>query len=70
MADAGTRSLTGEFKVGARVEVRHAAGPRLANKHGTVIGCGKYPDAVRVILDGAKSPVTLHKKYLSLEVAS
>jgi hypothetical protein len=70
MADAGTRSLTGEFKVGARVKVSHAAGPRLASKHGTVIGSGKYPDAVRVILDGAKTPITLHKKYLSFEVAS
>ena len=60
-------SSTDEFKVGARIKVGDAAGPRLASKRGTILGFGKYPDAVRVKLDGSKFPITLHKKYLSLE---
>ncbi len=68
--DAGTSSPTAEFKVGARVKLSDAAGPRLANRHGTVVGAGMYHDAVRVILDGSKTSLTLHKKYLSIEAAS
>ena len=69
MADAGTSSSS-EFRVGARIRVGDAAGPRLASKHGTVLGHGKYRDAVRVKLDSSKFPITLHKKYLSLEAQS
>ncbi len=65
-----TPSLTAEFKVGARVKVSSAAGPRLATKRGIVIGSGRYRDAVRITLDGSKPSMTVHKKYLSLEGAS
>ena len=57
-------SSTGELKIGSRVRVTDAAGPRLASRHGSVVGPGKYIDAVRVKLDGSKFPITLHKKYL------
>ena len=59
-------SLTPEFQVGARITVNNEAGPRLARRQGVVIGSGKYRDLVRVTLDGAKSSMTLHRKYLSL----
>jgi hypothetical protein len=77
MADAqqanrsDTPSVTSEFKIGERVKVNSTAGPRLSGKHGTVIGTsGKYCDAVRVMLDGSKTAITLHKKYLSFEAGS
>ncbi len=63
-------SLTAEFKIGARVKINGEAGPRLASKHGIVIGFGKYRNAVRITLDGAKTSMTLHKKYLNSEEAS
>jgi len=61
---------TAEFKIGARIKISSAAGPRLASKQGIVIGSGRYPDAVRITLDGSKTPITLHRKYLSFEEAS
>ena len=60
-------SSTSEFKIGARVKVSEAAGPRLASKHGVILGPARYYNAVRVKLDGSKFPVTLHKTFLSLE---
>lgn len=65
-----TPSLTREFQIGVRITLKNEAGPRLAGRQGVVIGSGMYCDSVRVILDGAKSSVTLHKKYLSLGEAS
>jgi hypothetical protein len=77
MADAplatrsDTLSATDEIKIGERVKVNSTAGPRLSSKHGTVMGAsGKYCDAVRVLLDGSKTAITLHKKYLSFEAGS
>lgn len=64
-----TLLLTSEFQVGARIKINHAAGPRLAAKHGVVIGSGRYRDSVRITLDGSKTAMTLHKKYLSFEEA-
>ncbi len=66
MADAGG-SPTDEFKVGARVKVSEAAGPRLAGKHGIILARARYYNAVRVKLDDSKFPVTLHRTLLSLE---
>ncbi len=63
-------SLSAELKVGARIKVTDTAGPRLANKRGIVIGSGKYRDSVRITLDGSKTSMTLHKKYLNFEEAS
>lgn len=62
----GRPSLNAEVRIGGRITVIDAAGPRLASKRGTVVSSSTYCDAVRVILDGSKSPITLHRKYLKL----
>jgi hypothetical protein len=67
MTEPGKSSNSSEVNVGARIKITDAAGPRLASKRGTVLGYGRYSDAKRVKLDDSKSPITLHKKYLSLE---
>ncbi len=67
MDEAAISSPTCEFAVGARVKVNGAAGPRLASKQGTVTGPSTYRDAVRLILDGYKTRITLNKKYLTIE---
>jgi hypothetical protein len=38
--------------------------PRIADKHGTVVGGGCYNTVIRVLFDDSKSPVSLHKDYL------
>lgn len=57
-----------ELKVppGSRIQVKPAAGPRLAGRMGTVIGAGYYPKSLRVILDGSKGPITLHMNYVAV----
>jgi len=38
--------------------------PRIADKHGTVVGGGYYNTVIRVLFDDSKSPVSLHRDYL------
>lgn len=59
-------SLTGEFEVGVRIRINERAGPRLGNKFGTVISRGKYLNSLRIVIDGSRTPLTLHRKYLEL----
>jgi len=40
--------------------------PRLADRQGTIIGGSQYLSSVRVIFDGYKSPIPLHRDYLEL----
>jgi hypothetical protein len=42
------------------------AGPRLAGKIGSVIGLGYHPKSRRIVLDGSRSPITLHITYLAI----
>ncbi|TYO60875.1 hypothetical protein FXV83_41350 [Bradyrhizobium hipponense] len=68
-AGAGDGSATyneGQFTIGCRIEVRPSAGPRLCGKTGTLIGAGYHPKSLRVILDGSKSPITLHVVYVAI----
>ncbi|MGY4625617.1 hypothetical protein ACVWY3_003373 [Bradyrhizobium sp. USDA 4486] len=55
-----------KFPAGSRIQVKQAAGPRLAGRIGTVIGAGYYPKSLRVILDGSKGPITLHVNYVTM----
>ena len=57
-------SIKDEFAIGCRVEIKSSAGPRLSGKTGTVIGIGYHPESLRILLDGSKSPITLHFTYL------
>lgn len=52
---------------GARVRMSKLGAercPRIADKHGTVVGGGYYSTVIRVVFDAAKSPVSLHRDYL------
>jgi hypothetical protein len=40
--------------------------PRLADREGVIVGGGRYPSTVRVIFDGSKSPMSLHRDYIEL----
>jgi hypothetical protein len=41
-----------------------ARSPRMAYKEGIILGGGRLTCSVRVLFDGAKSPVTLHRDYI------
>lgn len=41
-----------------------ARSPRLAKKEGTVVGCSRLNSSVRVLFDGSKSPISLHRNYV------
>jgi hypothetical protein len=53
------------FPPGSRIQVKPAAGARLAGKTGSVIGGGYYPKSLRLVLDGSKVPITLHVDYVA-----
>jgi hypothetical protein len=40
--------------------------PRLADRKGVIVGSGRYHSTVRVIFDGFKSPMSLHRDYIEL----
>lgn len=61
---SGSAQTNLKFPPGSRIQVKPAAGPRLAGKIGTVVGAGYYPKSLRVILDGSKGPITLHVDYV------
>ena len=63
---SSSSSIKDEFAIGSRIEVKSSAGPRLSGKTGTVIGIGYHPESLRIVLDGSKSPITLHFTYLVL----
>lgn len=63
---SGSAQTEPKFPSGSRIQVKPAAGPRLAGKTGTVVGAGYYPKSLRVILDGSKGPITLHMEYVAM----
>jgi hypothetical protein len=65
-SDARASVNKGQFMIGYRIEVNPSAGPRLCGKNGTVIGPGYHPKSLRVILDGSKTPITLHVTYVAI----
>lgn len=52
---------------GSRIIVTPSAGPRLAGKHGLVVGNGATKNQLRVLLDSSKHCITLHARFLSPE---
>jgi hypothetical protein len=56
-----------DFAIGLRCrlsELGMARSPRTRMTTGTVVGRGNSPNSVRVLFDGATTPVPLHKKYI------
>jgi len=41
-----------------------ARSPRLAKKEGTIVGCSRLNSSIRVLFDGSKSPMSLHRDYV------
>jgi hypothetical protein len=42
-----------------------AHNPRLAQKEGTVVGNSRLNNSVRVLFDGRKTPMSLHRDYIT-----
>ena len=38
--------------------------PRLAKKEGTIVGVSRLNSSLRVLFDGSKSPISLHRDYI------
>lgn len=53
-----------ELLAGRRVVVAASAGPRLGGKQGMILAPGVTANQVRVRLDGAKTCITLHVRYV------
>jgi hypothetical protein len=59
--------MKSEFSIGDRVQISVLGAsrcPRIANKTGTIVGRSVYVSCARVLLDGSKSPTTVHRDYL------
>lgn len=59
--------MKSDFSLGVRVRLSALGAircPRLAGKTGTVVGRSVYVNSVAVLLDGNKSPRTIHRTYL------
>jgi hypothetical protein len=41
-----------------------ARSPRLAKKEGTIVGGSRLNSSIRVLFDGSKSPMSLHRDYV------
>jgi hypothetical protein len=41
-----------------------ARSPRLAKKEGTIVGVSRINSSLRVLFDGSKSPISLHRGYV------
>jgi hypothetical protein len=57
-----------DFSIGDRVQISALGAsrcPRHAEKTGTIVGWSScYISCARVLLDGNKSPITVHRDYL------
>jgi hypothetical protein len=38
--------------------------PRIADKEGIIVGEGRYSNSLRILFDGSKLPVSLHRDYI------
>jgi hypothetical protein len=63
------RSMPYPLPPGQRIRISElgaARCPGLADRRGTVVGGSRYTSTVRVILEGNKSPIPLHRDYIEL----
>jgi hypothetical protein len=59
--------MKSQFSIGDRVQISALGAsrcPRIADKTGTIVGRSVYVSCARVLLDGNKSPITVHRDYL------
>ena len=38
--------------------------PRIPDKEGIIVGEGRYSNSLRILFDGSKLPVSLHRDYI------
>jgi len=53
--------------IGSRVRMSAlgaARCPRIADKEGILVGEGRYSNSLRILFDGSKLPVSLHRDYI------
>jgi hypothetical protein len=58
--------------IGVRIKMSllgAARNPHFAEKEGTVVGSGRLNCSIRVLFDGRKTPITLHRDYVELSAA-
>jgi hypothetical protein len=58
-----------KFKVGARIRLSamgRARSRRITVQTGVIIGTPHRTDALRILMDGKKQPITLHISYVEL----
>jgi hypothetical protein len=61
------RSSAKPIVIGARFRMSMlgaARSPRLAKKEGTIVGASRLNSSIRVLFDGSKSPISLHRDYV------
>ena len=54
-------AIGSRFRMSARGAARS---PRTAEREGVIVGGGRHSNSVRVLFDGYKSPITLHRDYI------
>ena len=64
---SGDRSTSSPIATGTRFRMSAlgaARHPRLAGKEGTIVGGSRLNSSARVLFDGRKSPMSLHRNYI------
>lgn len=64
---SGDRLSGVPIAIGARFRMSAlgaARSPRLAKKEGTIVGVSRINSSLRVLFDGSKSPISLHRGYV------
>lgn|ERR1700674_4040829 len=68
----GDRLPGAPIAIGARFRMSAlgaARSPRLAKKEGTIVGVSRINSSLRVLFDGSKSPISLHRDYVEQFIA-
>jgi hypothetical protein len=61
------RASAASIAIGARFRMSAlgaARSPRLAKKQGTIVGVSRINSSLRVLFDGSKAPISLHRDYI------
>jgi len=67
VANSSDRATAAPIIIGARFRMSvlgAARNPRLAEKEGTVVGSSRLNSSVRVLFDGRRTPISLHRDYI------
>jgi len=63
-SSASIIAIGARFRMSSLGAARH---PRLADKEGTIVGASRLNSSIRVLFDGRKVPISLHREYIELE---